>query len=151
MELELTKQTPPTTYISIIIAKRDAAMGVADFARRPCYLIPPPEFRSGALRPTLSSGLPLTGWLFSHTELSEITERLFCYLKNFVPSVGSSGAGVKFISHRVHREHRENIFFMLKNSEHSAGSVRDYQTMSKTGAKFARIGNAGPFAIRRST
>ena len=89
------------------IAKRDAAMGGADFARQPCYLIPPPEFRSGALRPTLSSGLPLTGLIFfSHTELSEITERLFCYLKNFVPSVGSSGAGVRIFSHRVHRDHR---------------------------------------------
>ena len=37
-------------------------MGVAASARQPCYLIPPPEFRSVALRPTLSGGLPFASY-----------------------------------------------------------------------------------------
>jgi hypothetical protein len=39
-KIEKTKQTPPITYISIVIAKRDAAIGVAAFVRQPCYFIP---------------------------------------------------------------------------------------------------------------
>jgi hypothetical protein len=66
-KIEKTKQTPPIAYISKVIAKRDAAMGVAAFARQPCYLIPPPRFRSVALRPTLSGGLPFTSFVYPQT------------------------------------------------------------------------------------
>jgi hypothetical protein len=36
----------------------------AVLARQPCHLIPPPEFRSVTLRPTLSSSLPFTSYFY---------------------------------------------------------------------------------------
>ena len=105
-------------------------MGDAAVARQPCYLIPPPRFRSGALRPTLSSGLPFTGSFLNRRLTQTIAE--YSLKKGLCLSVAE--LCVDFFLTQSSQGSQRKKFFSY-NSEHS---VRDYHTMSKRDARRGR-------------